>query len=57
MRRDLARKVIGHMTKLSKDFNYEKLLEQVEVTNVSSCYGDHANPVLCKRLRANDEGC
>ena len=38
-----------HMTKLKEDFKYERLLEQVGVTNVSSCYRDHGNPAQCKR--------
>ena len=37
------------MTKLNEDFKYERLLEQARVTNVLSCYPDHANPVEFKR--------
>ena len=37
------------MTKLNKNFKYERLLEQVEVTNFSGCFRDHAHMVQCKR--------
>ena len=30
------------MTKLNENFKYEKLLEQTGMTNVWSCYRDHA---------------
>ena len=33
------------MTKLNENFKYETLLEQAGVTNISSCYFDHVNPV------------
>ena len=37
------------MTKLNKDFKYERLLEQAGVANVSSRYLIQVNPVQCKR--------
>ena len=36
------------MTKLKENFKYERLLEQAGVTNISTCYRDHANLVQCK---------